>query len=213
MPEIIPSMLVESEDAFKKQINAVKELVDMVQIDLADGKFVENTTWTYLNPDLAQQYLGDIDFELHLMVAHPAETLKHWLGNQKLKRVLVHIESNDAEKALSEAKSQGKQVGVVLNPDTEIEKVKPYLDKIDYVMLMGVHPGFQGQKFIDKTLERIKQVKQLDANMPISIDGAVNKKTIKSIVNAGADILCPGSAVFGDLPNIKDNIASLKELT
>ena len=82
---------------------------------------------------------------------------------------------------MEEIKIFNKQIGIVLNPDTSIYEVEPYLNKVGYVMLMGVNPGFQGQKFIEETLDRIKKIKEMKEKIFIEVDGGVNKKTIKKI--------------------------------
>lgn len=209
---IIPSILVTSENEFKSQIKAIDGLVEMIQIDLADGKFAPNTTWTFADPEHAQKYLNDIDFELHLMVESPLDTIKKWSDHPRLKRLLIHFESTkNIEAVIEEIKLLNKEVGIVLNPDTSIYEVEPYLDRINSVMLMGVYPGFQGQKFIDNTIERIKKLREISNGIFIEVDGGVNNGTIKKIVKAGADAVCPGSAIFGG-GSIKENIKGLKSL-
>jgi len=212
MPKIIPSLLVTNETDFESQIKSVTGLVDMIQVDLADGKFVPNTTWPYQEPQKAQKHLENIDFELHLMVEEPLKIIKQWINHKRLKRILVHIEStNDIESILSEIKMFHKEAGIVLNPTTSIYDAEPYFDKIDSLMLMGVKPGFQGQAFIPSTIDKIKKVKEINKNVFIEIDGGVNKLTITQIARAGADVICPGSAVFkGD--NIENNITDLTNL-
>jgi len=210
--EIIPSLLVNSEEEFKTQIESVGKSVKMIQIDLADGNFVPNTTWTYQFPKKAQKYLN-IDFELHLMVIDPLKVLKDWGSHPKLRRILVHYESaDDINLVIEKLKTFHKKIGIVLNPDTPIDALNPFLDKIDAVMFMGVNPGFQGQKFIPKTLERIKLFKEKGSKHFVEVDGAVNKSTIHDIAKAGADGVCPGSAIFGNNLNPAKNIKSLKKL-
>ncbi len=212
MAKIIPSLLVTTEDDFKYQIEAVQNAIEMVQIDLADGEFVPNITWPYQNPKQAQKYLDDIDFELHLMVSKPVEIVREWSNHPRLKRILVHYESTDDIKSvLEEIKGDGKQAGLVINPHTPVEEVKQYFNMANSVMVMGVNPGFQGQKFLPETLEKIKEIKEIDKNIFVEVDGGVNEKTIKEIVDAGADAVCPGSAVFKD-KNIEKNISELNKL-
>lgn len=221
MTQIIPSILVSSEEEFKKQINSVKDKVKMAHIDLADGKFVPNKTWTYQSPKTAQQYL-DIDFELHLMVADPLKTAKDWLDNPRLKRILVHYESTaDIKKVIGELSISGKPVSVVLNPDTSILALEPLLNEIQGVMFMGVKPGWQGQNFIPETLDKIKKFKKNktahfvachEAKLFVEVDGAVNEKTLPDIVRAGADGVCPGSAIFGNKKTPAKNIQNLQKI-
>ena len=211
--QIIPSILVTSEEDFKNQIASIANTVDMVQIDLADGEFIPNTTWPYQDPEHAQKYLNEIDFELHLMVKNPLMVIKKWLGHPRFKRALVHYESTDDIKpVLEEIKALGKRVGLVLNPDTSIYDAEPYFDTVDLVMLMGVTPGFQGQKFIEKTIERIGKIKEINKNIFVEVDGGVSKDTIKKISEAGADAVCPGSAIFGNKQTPAKNIKEIQKI-
>lgn len=209
---IIPSILTTSEREFKKNIKSITGAVGMVQIDLSDGQFTPNTTWAYKEPEKAQTYLNKINFELHLMVKNPLQTVKEWAGHPRLKRILFHYESiSDATTIAAELKSLNRPVGIVLNPETSINVAEPVLDKLDLIMFMGVRPGFQGQKFIPQTIERIKQMRAKNNTILISVDGGVNANTIVEIERAGADIVCPGSAVFGK-GNPVDNLKKLKNL-
>lgn len=215
MVEIIPSMLVTDEEAFKKQTALAKEAVNIFQLDLADGKFAPNTTWAYQNPEKAQEYI-ELDFELHLMVNDPIKTLESWKNNPRLKRILFHFESVDDVRSTIEAlESWGNEpveIGIVLNPDTPIDLLEPYLSQLDAVMFMGVHPGFQGQKFIPETLERIKDFKNRETGLFVEIDGAVNEETLPGLVLAGADAVCPGSAIFGNDRTPAENVERMKDI-
>ena len=212
MIQIIPSILVSSEEEFKKQINAVKDEVKMIQIDLADGEFVPNKTWAYQSPKKAQEYLA-IDFELHLMVVDPLKTIKDWTDNPRLKRILVHYESdNDIKNIIGELSILGKELSIVLNPDTSIFVIEPLLDEIQGVMFMGVNPGWQGQKFILETLKRIKQFKKTKTSHFVEVDGGVNEKTLPSLIKAGADGVCPGSAIFGNAKTPAKNIQNMQKI-
>lgn len=212
MTQIIPSILVLSEEEFKKQINAIKNEVKMVQIDLADGEFVPNKTWTFAEPKKAQKYL-DIDFELHLMVVDPLKTIKDWVNNPHLKRILVHYESaDDINDIIGELSILGKEISVVLDPDTSALLLEPILDDIQGVMFMGVRPGFQGQSFIPNTLDRIKKFKENKTAHFVEVDGGVNEQTLSDIVRAGADGVCPGSAIFGNKQNPTKNIQHLQNI-
>lgn len=212
MTQIIPSILVLSEHEFKKQINTIKNEVKMVQIDLADGKFVPNKTWTFEEPKKAQQYL-DIDFELHLMVQKPLETIKDWGNNPHLKRILIHYESVDnIAAAIKELNILKKDISIVLNPITPLSVLEPILNKIQGVMFMGVNPGFQGQGFIPETLDRIEKFKEKKTAHFVEVDGAVNEQTLSDIVKVGTDGVCPGSAIFGNKNTPAKNIQHLQNI-
>ena len=129
--QIIPSILVQSKQEFITQINAIQDVLDMVQLDIADGKFVPNTTWA--DPEVVGKNTN-IDIELHLMVKNPLQELTRWTSVEQIKRVLIHYESLNKQSpleggrgVLSFAREQSWQIGLVLNPDTPTKAIEPYL--------------------------------------------------------------------------------------
>lgn len=214
MVQIIPSLLVTNEGDFKDQISAIKGTVSMIQIDLADGRFVPSLTWPYDHPKEAQQHLN-LHFELHLMASDPIAVFGQWQSNHYLKRVLFHYEAVTNPGAIIQTinnKQPSIQVGLALNPDTPVAVLDPYLKKIQAVMFMGVRPGAQGQKFIPDTINRIKAFKAKGTNHLVEVDGAVNEKTLPDLVKAGVDVACPGSAVFGNEKTPAENIKRLRRI-
>ncbi len=210
--DIIPSILVQTEQAYADSVTAVKEHVSMVQIDIADGVFVPNTTWA--DPDTISDTL-EIDCELHLMVVNPLEEARRWEHVSQVKRVLVHYESitpDTASDILGAIHSYGWDIGLVLNPQTPVSVIDTHIEDIDMVMLMGVTPGFQGQPFIEETLERIQTIHTTYPSLKIAVDGGVNIKTIPNIISAGAHIICPGSAIFGNEQTPEKNIQTIKKI-
>ncbi len=197
MFDIIPSMLVTDEKGFRAQTATITNHIPFFQIDIADGKFAPNTTWAFDHADAAAECVKT-DFELHLMVQDPFAIVKVWKGHPHLKRILLHTESlSDLGEAIHFAKQYDKGLGLVLNPDTPVGTVLPYLDRLDSVMFMGVNPGFQGQAFIPETLDRIRELRATSQDIYVEVDGAVNVETLPGLIDAGASAGCPGSAVFG----------------
>lgn len=211
MINIIPSILVPDEKTFLAWSRAVEEVLPMIQLDIADGQFVPDETWA--DPDVVDEHLN-IDCELHLMVQDPLEEIRIWEEVQQVKRVLIHYESDPENIAniISQAHSYDWEVGLVLNPDTPIDVVKPLIEEIDSLMFMGVVPGKQGQKFIPETLDRIKEARAKFPNLYIELDGAVNEETIPSIVAAGVNAVCPGSAIFGNERTPAENVKRMREM-
>lgn len=208
--QITPSILDQTEQEFLSHVAGLDGAVEMVQIDIADGKFVPNTTWA--DPDVVQRELK-IDCELHLMVAEPLKELVKWQKVEQVKRVLVHYEAvPDLKSIMPTLHAYGWEIGIVLNPDTPINVLDDYLSEIKAVMFMGVHPGFQGQKFIPETLARIKEFKSKNPDIFVEVDGAVNETTVADIAMAGADGVCPGSAIFGNDRTPKENVESMNQI-
>ncbi|MFB6225836.1 MAG: ribulose-phosphate 3-epimerase [Candidatus Paceibacteria bacterium] len=208
--QIIPSLLVDSREEFLQQIRASQEYIDMIQLDIADGNFVPNETWA--DPNVVKENV-DIDIELHLMVEDPLKEIERWVPVPQVKRVLFHYESDvNIKEMIIELHKHSWHAGLVLNPDTEIEVVDEFEDDLEDVMFMGVEPGFQGQDLIPEVLDKIDEFTDKYPECFTQIDGSVNKKTIKDIVNTGVNAVCPGSAIFGNKKKPKENIEEMYDL-
>ena len=169
--------------------------VKQIQLDIADGKFVPNVTWA--NPTVVKK-LRKLDVELHLMVTDPLTELKKWVNVKQVKRVLFHYESPVRHsEIINFAKKNNWQIGIVLNPDTPVNAIEPYLNQLDAVMFMGVHPGFQGQTLIKEVLVKITKFTAKYPKVFTELDGAVNESNLLEIIKTGVNAICPGSAVFG----------------
>lgn len=208
--QIIPSILIQSEQEFIHQINGLKKSVEMIQLDIADGNFVTKTTWA--DPKVVKNE-AEIDIELHLMVENPKIEIKKWTNVPQIKRILFHYESNDdIEETIELIKENDWEAGIVLNPDTPVSNIDPYLKKIEAVMFMGVVPGFQGQKLIPKILENINQFKKENPNIFVELDGGVNEQTLPKIIKSNVDAICPGSSVFGNERSPEENVGRMKKI-
>lgn len=204
--QIIPTILVYSQKEFETQINLIQNHVPLVQHDIEDGIFVDNKTWS--DPDVAQR-LTTCDIELHLMVSDPLEELKRWQKVEQVIRVLVHYESvKNLTDIMPTLHAYGWEIGIVLNPETNIKVLKPYIDEIKSVQFMTVHPGKQGQNFLPDVLKKIKKFHKKYPNMPIAVDGHVDETTIPDLIQAGITRFGVGSAIFGTA----NPVASLKQL-
>ena len=210
MIQIIPSILVQNKEEFLQQTRAVTAVVSMVQIDIADGTFVETTTWA--DPLVVAAKL-EIDCELHLMVADPLTEARKWEQVPQVKRVLVHYESDPAQimNIIGQLRSYGWEVSVALNIETPIAVIDPLVAEIDCVQCMSVHPGKQHQPFLPAVIERIKNLRAKYPTLPIAADGGVNAETIPPLLKAGATRFGPGSAVFGH-GDPAENVRKLQKL-
>jgi ribulose-phosphate 3-epimerase len=209
--QIIPSILVQSKEEFETQIKSVEGVLNTIQLDIADGKFVPNNTWA--DPDVVEK-VSQIDIELHLMVENPLRELERWSACEQAKRVLIHYETTNGNLAsiMQTVKEYGWQVGVVLNPDTPTDLIDDYIDDLDSVMFMGVVPGFQGQCLIPEVLEKIRDFKSLHPTVFTEIDGAVNEETLPDIIASGVDAICPGSAIFKNDRTPEENVKRMQEI-
>ena len=184
-----------------KPQDIVKELdntnADAIHIDIMDGKFVENKTWT----------IGEIT-KITKYSSFPLDAMLN------TNNITFHYEAvENIDKMINEIKDYGLKVGIAVNPDTDIKNIFPYLDRIDLVLVMSVYPGKSGQTFIEKTVDKIKELKKYitenDLKTFISVDGGINNETGKLCKDAGADILVSASYIHND---IKHNIDILKNI-
>ncbi len=211
MIQIIPSVLVQSEQEFLRCLTGLEKSVEQIQLDIADGEFVPNATWG--NPEVVKKHAHTMGVELHLMMNDPMKELKRWATVEQINRILIHYESvKDLSAVLPTLHAYGWDLSIVLNPNTPAEVLDPYLSQIKGVMFMGVFPGFQGQEFIADTALRIKQFKERKTNHFVELDGGVNEETLSRIAESGVDAVCPGSAIFGNDKKPADNVHHLEAL-
>ena len=201
MIKIAPSIL--SAD-FAEMGKAVKKLkaqgADWVHFDVMDGNFVPNITF---GPGMckALRPLTDLKLDVHLMVEHPSDWILPF-KDAGADILTIHVESSEhhLHRALQAIHAAGMQAGVVLNPATPVSACVHLLGECDLVLLMSVNPGFGGQSFIPETLNKIRELKAEIAarGLPtlIEVDGGVNPVTAKQCIEAGADVLVAGNAVF-----------------
>ena len=201
MIKIAPSILSADFGRLAEEIKAVEAAgADLIHIDVMDGHFVPNLTIGPLVVE-AIRPVTNLPFDVHLMIEDPDAYLEvfaragaDWLS--------VHVESTPhLHRTVSRIKELGKRAGVVLNPATPLESLDYLLEEVDYVLIMSVNPGFGGQKFIPSALRKVRALKEMirarGLEIPIEIDGGINLGTVAEVVNAGAEILVAGSAIFG----------------
>jgi len=212
MTEIIPAIMPKSLEDLKEKVSLVEGLVSFVQVDVMDGKFVESISWPVGSAgDLEKMAKGEIklnegvetDYEVDLMVSDPENYILPW-SEAGAKRLIFHIEGiEDAETFLDNLKRDGLEIGLALNIDTPNEDIYPFVSKVDFIQFMGISKiGFQGEKFDERVLDKIKDLRQNYPNVIISVDGGVNLETASGLVEAGVNRLASGSAIFrsGNIP-------------
>jgi len=213
--QISPSIL--SAD-FSQLGNEIKRLeeggADMIHVDVMDGHFVPNLT---IGPPviraLRKQCL--LKFDVHLMIS-PVHKYIESYAEAGADIITIHPEAtDDLEASILKIKQLNKKVGVSLNPESKIDLILDFLDKIDLVLIMSVNPGFGGQKFMPEVLEKIKKLRKIqderNLNFDIEIDGGINFENYKKAIDAGANILVSGTTIFkSNDGDIKKNINLLK---
>lgn len=202
MAQIVPAVLEKTKLDFEDKVSKILKLsgVERIQVDFGDGEFVPNkilpvTDIDPLNPAF--------HWEAHLMIKNPQDFLDYQIAG--FKTVIVHYEAYTDEESLRQAldsiKSLGLKNGIALNPDTAVSNLEHFKEGADEYLLMGVVPGYQGQAFVEQTLDRIRELRKLKPHALIEVDGGINISNIKNVSQAGADLIITGSALV-KAPNI-----------
>ncbi len=213
--KISPSILSADFSILGNEIRRLqKAKADLIHVDVMDGHFVPNLT---IGPPVikALKKYSKIPFDVHLMISPVHKYIKDYaLAGADI--ITIHPEATkNVNSSIRLIKKFKKKVGLSLNPNSKIDIIKKYLSNIDLVLIMSVHPGFGGQKFMPKVLNKIKKLKKIkDENklgFDIEVDGGINFLNSKLVKDAGANILVSGTTVFkennGDL---KKNIETLR---
>ncbi|TCT26818.1 ribulose-5-phosphate 3-epimerase [Melghiribacillus thermohalophilus] len=212
MTKIAPSILSADFANLEKEIKDVEQAgADYIHVDVMDGHFVPNITIGPLIVD-AIRPVTDLPLDVHLMIDNPDLYIEAF-AKAGADFMTVHQEAcPHLHRTIQNIKSQGVKAGVVINPATPADMIRPVLQDVDMVLLMTVNPGFGGQTFIQSVLPKIKQVaewrEQQQLSFEIEVDGGVNQETASLCVEAGADVLVAGSAIFNQ-PDRKKAIRDL----
>ena len=204
--EIIPAIMPESFNDLNEKYSLVKEYVTMVQIDVMDGKFVSSKNWPYTAGEIKKI---DFNFEVDLMVLNPENVIDDWI-KAGAKRIIIHIESSEKIEEVFLKIPSGVEIGIAINTETENENIYPLIERINFVQFMGIEKiGFQGQSQDVRVLKKIADLRRKFSRVIISVDGGVNLESAPVLIQAGANRLVSGSAIF-ESNDIKRAIERLK---
>jgi ribulose-phosphate 3-epimerase len=205
--QIIPAILATSEAEYSQRVQTVNSTPEFnggwVQIDFADNKFVQNQT---VDMVLVKKYPISLKKEAHLMVADPLTWIDD-LMEERFDRIVFHLEAilpPMAHALIGKIKSEGMQVGIAINPETEVAKLSEFMPTIDTVLLLSVHPGFTGQAFIADTLGKVEELFKMRVEKHfeylIEVDGGISPENAPKLAEAGADAIVIGSHLLqGDV--------------
>ena len=213
--KVSPSILASNFSMLGEEVeNISKAGADYIHVDVMDGHFVPNLT---IGPDVVKSIRDktDIPFDVHLMI-DPIEPYIEGFINAGANIISIHPEANDdIKKCLTKIKSNNVKAGLAINPDTDWEVIKPYMNMLDLILVMSVHPGFGGQKFIPSALDKLrylrKEIDQSGRDIELEIDGGINFENIQSVIDAGADVIVAGTTTFrGGESEYQNNIEKLR---
>ena len=213
--QISPSILSADFSQLGKEIKRLEEGgADMIHVDVMDGHFVPNLT---IGPPVISSLKkqSSIIFDVHLMIS-PVHKYIQAYSDAGADIITIHPEATkDLDLSISKIKKLNKKVGISLNPETKVDVIINYLNKIDLVLIMSVNPGFGGQKFMPEVLDKVKRLKEIQEkqklDFDIEIDGGINFDNSKKVIEAGANILVSGTTIFkSNDGDIKKNIELLR---
>ena len=210
MIKIIPSILAKTPEEFEILLKAVEPHVDRVHLDIGDGEFV--LTKTISGYEELIKIKTKVSFDVHLMVSRLEDQMYFWYKT-KADRFLIHAETGHEHKSLmKQIHLNGRKVGLVLNPETQTDKIVELIDDIDFIQFMTVHPGGYGGDFVESVVDKILDFHGRYPGVQIMVDGAIHSETARRVIAVGASILVVGTHVLNESKDVGKAIEELKKI-
>ena len=197
---IAPSILASDFCALGDEIDSVMRCgAQWIHVDVMDGAFTKNLAVGIPIVKSVRKRFPEAFLDCHLMIERPDEFINEF-HSAGASQITIHVESTTSvgiRETLTRIRALGLRAGIALKPHTPVATILPFIDEVDMVLVMTVEPGWGGQAFMHKTMETVRRVRAASASIDIQVDGGINKLTAVEAVQAGANVLVAGSAIFG----------------
>ena len=204
--KIAPSILSADLSKINDEIREVEKHSDLIHVDIMDGIFVQPTT---IDANFVKKIKTKVPFDVHLMVHEPSDSYIQEFINAGAYSITIHEEAcKNPMRQIEFIKRNKAKAAISLKPNTSLEKIKKYLGMVDMVLVMTVEPGWAGQKFIESTMAKVRELRRLKPMLDIEVDGGINPYTARAAFDAGANVFVAGTSIFGK----KDRAAAIKEI-
>ncbi|UCD44464.1 MAG: ribulose-phosphate 3-epimerase [Candidatus Bathyarchaeota archaeon] len=187
---IVPAIIAQNQIELDSMLERLKGRANRVMLDVMDGVFVPNRSLDF-DFELPEVF----EYEVHMMVVEPLERLPSLSG--KVDTAIIHVETvSDVGTAISRVMELGLRLTLAINPETEVERVEPYLRDVDGVLVMTVNPGKYGGEFLPEALDKVRRIREIDHEISIEVDGGMNVENSRVARDAGANIIASGSFIM-----------------
>ncbi len=207
--DIIPGILEKEWEMVEERLRLVTGLTDWVQIGFADNTLVPTTT--FLDFTKFALPAKTISLEAHLMVTSPEKYIKA-ASDAGFKRLIAHVEADDPRVFFDQVKYEQLEVGIAIDGPTEFETVEPFLEEVDFVLVMTAEAGFSGGTFLPECIDKIKSIHSYLPDLPIEVSGGIQDTTARLVGDAGAARLVSSSYIFKDPANVASALDRLRNL-
>ncbi len=212
MIDVIPGIFEKDWAGFVQKVALAAPYTKWIHVDLLDGSMVEGVTITdFSQLSALKDSYPNLSFEGHLMVASPDKYIKG-LVDAGFNRLIAHVESNDPRRFLELAKFEEVEVGFAIDGTTEIDQIEPFIEEVDFVVILSAEAGEPGQPFLPEAVEKVKLLRQNYPDLPIEVVGGITDQTAKSMIDAGATRLVATNFIFKDPASVAQCIEALKNI-